>query len=98
MSKTIADLRNTLFATLDALSNSENPMDLERARVIADVGQVIVNSAKVEVDFIKATGSRQSAFLEPPTMLDLPARTHDVVALPSTGNGITSITQHRLKG
>jgi hypothetical protein len=31
-------------------------MELERAKTIADVAQVIVNSAKVEVDFVRVTG------------------------------------------
>jgi hypothetical protein len=56
----IEDLRNHLFATLEALQDEENPMDIERAKTIADVSQVIVNSAKVEVDFIKATGKNDS--------------------------------------
>jgi len=32
-------------------------MDLERARTVADVAQVLINSAKVEVDFMKTTGA-----------------------------------------
>ena len=52
----IEDLRNHLFATLEALQDEKEPMELERAKAIADVAQVLVNSAKVEVDFIKATG------------------------------------------
>lgn len=52
----IDDLRNHLFATLEALQDPENPMELERAKTIADVAQVIVNSAKVEVDFVRVTG------------------------------------------
>ncbi|MDP2369359.1 hypothetical protein [Rhodoferax sp.] len=74
-------------------------MDLDRARVIADVGQVIVNSAKVEVDFAKVTGTRQSLFLAPSEAgPGLPAPTHDRKQLPPPGNGIKSITQHTLKG
>jgi len=57
MKNKIEDLRNHLFATLEALSDSEKPMELERARTIAEVSQVIINSAKVEVDYIKATGA-----------------------------------------
>lgn len=49
----INDLRNHLFATLESLQDDEKPMDIERARVISEVAQVIVNSAKVEVDFMK---------------------------------------------
>lgn len=56
----IEDLRNHLFATLEALQDEENPMDINRAKTIADVAQVIVNSAKIEVDFIRATGNEQT--------------------------------------
>lgn len=52
----IEDLRNHLFATLEALQDDEKPMDIKRAKAIADVAQVVVNSAKVEVDFIRVTG------------------------------------------
>ena len=52
----IEDLRNHLFETLEKLNDKDEPMELDRAKTIADVAQVIVNSAKVEVDFIKATG------------------------------------------
>lgn len=52
----IEDLRNHLFATLEALQDEDKPMEIDRAKTIADVAQVIVNSAKIEVDFIRATG------------------------------------------
>lgn len=44
----IEDLRNHLFATLEALQDEDDPMEVERAKTIADVAQVIVNSAKIE--------------------------------------------------
>jgi hypothetical protein len=53
----IEDLRNHLFETLESLKDKEAPMELERAETIAKVAQVIVNSAKVEVDFLKHTGA-----------------------------------------
>lgn len=56
MKNKIEDLRNHLFATLESLQDDEKPMDINRAKAIADVAQVIVNSAKIEVDFIRATG------------------------------------------
>lgn len=88
-----------MFATLNALSDKTAPMELDRARVIADVAQVIVNSAKVEVDFAKVTGTRQSTFIAPPEGLPrLPQSSHDKKQLPAPGNGIESITQHTLKG
>jgi len=60
MQNKIEDVRNHLFATLEALRDKEEPMELARAKEIANVARVIVESAKVEVDFLKATGSRSS--------------------------------------
>ena len=37
----------------------DNPMEINRAKAIADVAQVIVNSVKMEVDFLKATDRTQ---------------------------------------
>lgn len=56
----IEDLRNHLFETLEALRNEEKPMELERAREIANVARVLVESAKVEVEFVKVTGAVRS--------------------------------------
>lgn len=74
MKNKIDDLRNHLFATLEALQDEQNPMELDRAKTIADVAQTIINSAKVEVDFVKATG-RPSAtdFIESQSGEESPA-------------------------
>ncbi len=53
MKNKLEDLRNHLFSALEGLSDPEKPMDLERARAIAEVAQVVINSAKVEVDFLR---------------------------------------------
>jgi len=60
MKNKIDDLRNHLFETLEALKDEEKPMDLARARAIADVARVIVESAKVEVNFLNVTGATRS--------------------------------------
>ena len=52
----LVDLRDHLFETLEALRDETNPMDLERAKTIAGVAQVLINSAKLEVDLVKAVG------------------------------------------
>lgn len=52
----IEDLRAHLFDTIEALKNKEKPMELDRAKTIAGVAQTIINSAKVEVDFMRTTG------------------------------------------
>jgi hypothetical protein len=60
MKNKIEDLRNHLFATLEALGDREAPMDIARAKAIAEVGQTIINSAKIEVDFLKVIGEQKS--------------------------------------
>jgi len=47
------DLRNHLFETLESLKDKEEPMALDRAKAIAAVAQVVINSAKVEVDYLR---------------------------------------------
>ena len=68
----ITALRQTLLETLGDLRNREQPMDVDRARAVAQVASVLVDSARVEVDFMKATGQDVSNFLQPA----LPGETH----------------------
>lgn len=69
MKNKIEDLRNHLFATIEGLLDEDAPMELDRAKAVADVAQVIVNSAKIEVDFIKATGRSEGTGFIPETKL-----------------------------
>ena len=57
MKNKIEDLRNHLFATLEALQDKEEPMDIDRAKAIADVGRVIIDSAKEETRRASVTGT-----------------------------------------
>lgn len=57
MRNKIEDLRNHLFATIEGLLDEEKPMEIDRAKAVADVASVIVQSAKVEVDFIRSIGA-----------------------------------------
>ena len=57
---TMTDLRNHLFETLEALKDDEKPMALDRAKAIVDVAQTLINSAKVEVDFLNAIDSSEA--------------------------------------
>lgn len=60
--KSINDLREALFETLQAVKSGE--MEIERAKTVAEIGQTIINTAKVEIDYIKATDADfQSGFL-----------------------------------
>lgn len=47
----IEDLRNHLFEVIESLKDGD--MEIEKAKTIADVAQVIINSAKIEVDYLK---------------------------------------------
>jgi hypothetical protein len=79
--KTIEDLRAMLFETIAAVKDGS--MSVDKAKMISDLSQVMVNSAKVEVDFVKATGNKAgSNFLDKPSQLP---------------RGITGITTHRIE-
>lgn len=79
---TMTELRAALMGTLADLRNRENPMEVDRAKAVAQVAGVLVETAKVEVDYIKATGGK-SDFIEPPQALT---------------SGVVGIRQHRIAG
>jgi hypothetical protein len=79
--KNIDDLRELLFATIEGVKSGS--IDVDRAKMIGDLSQVMVNSAKVEVEYAKATGQKGSGFLEKAE--ELPP-------------GITGVRQHRMVG
>lgn len=56
MKHTIDNLRETLFDTLKDLRDPAKPLDLDRAKAVVSVSKVIIDSAKTEVAFLKATG------------------------------------------
>lgn len=91
----ITQLRQHLLDTLADLRNRENPMEPDRARAVAQVASVLVDTAKVEVDYLKVTDQDRSTFLEEPAD---PAYAHLGHEPGEPVNGITSITRHRLQG
>jgi len=54
MKNTIEDLRNHMFETIELLKDKK--IDTGDAKAITNAAQTILNSAKIEVDFIKAMG------------------------------------------
>ena len=48
---------------IEDLRDKENPMDIERAKAIAEVAQVLVDSAKAENTFIQIIGGKGSGFI-----------------------------------
>jgi hypothetical protein len=61
----ITDLRDHLFETLEALKDPDKPMELDRAKAISQVAQTIIDSAKVEVELVKALNARDLASVRP---------------------------------
>ena len=88
----INDLREHLMQTLASLRDRDNPMEPDRARAVAQVASVLVDTAKVEVDYIRATGADRSDFLEPPP--SMPQISSD----PSAHNPFPNVVRHRLEG
>lgn len=99
----MTQLREHLLGTLADLRDREKPMEPDRARAVAQVASVLVDTAKVEVEYLKASGQNRAGFLEEPPAAHVahlghtPA-TSDVRVLPGDGNGITSVTRHTLRG
>lgn len=79
--KNIDDLRTLLFETIEAVKSGE--MDIDRAKAISSLSQVMVNSAAVEAKHLQAIGQKGSGFLEKPEQLP---------------PGITGSHTHRVRG
>lgn len=64
MKNKIEDLRNHLFVTLEGLLDPDKPLEVERAKAIAQVASVMIESAKVEVKALEVLGADHSGFLQ----------------------------------
>lgn len=64
MKNKVEDLRNHLFATIEGLLDKDEPLDIDRAKAVAQVGSVMVEMAKVEVKAIELLNSNGSKFLQ----------------------------------
>lgn len=77
---TITEVRSILMETLKDLRDPNKPMDLDRAKTIVQVAQVMVDSGKVEVEAMKALGAiNGSGFIQvdtglPPKSIGGPVR------------------------
>jgi hypothetical protein len=85
----IDTLRDTLFDTMQKLK--DGTLDVEKAKTIGDLSQVIINSAKVEVDFVRANGGGKSDFFSNPIKQ---------ISATSTGTKTVdgNVTVHKLRG
>lgn len=83
MPNDINALRDALFETIRGLR--DGTVTLDQARAINEVSKTVVDTAKVEVDFLRVTGGEESTFIAPG---------HDDESLPE---GITGRKVHRLR-
>ena len=93
MTSDITELRTHLFETLRALRDKDNPMEVDRARVVSQVAGTLIDSARVEVDYLRVTGQSKGTGFIPERRLE-GAGSGTTDGLP---NGITSITRHALR-
>ena len=89
----IDQVRQSLLDTLKDLRNKEEPMDIERAKAVAQVASVLVDTAKVENEYLKITGQDRSNFLETAHGSDLPK-----ISSPAAHNPFPTSVVHRLQG
>jgi hypothetical protein len=70
MKNSIEDLRNHMFAAIEELSDMDEKSPEEReellnkAKAVASLGTVIVNSVKTEVDYYRAGGIKNLKVIE----------------------------------
>ncbi len=83
MSHDISELRRHLFATLAGVKDGS--IDLDKARAVNELGKTLVDTAKVEVDYLRAVGGGESTFLD------------TAIGNENLPEGITGRTVHRLR-
>lgn len=84
MSKSIEDLREALFATLQGVKDGS--IDIDKARTVNELGKTLCDTARVEVEYIKAAGGGESSFLS------------TAIGADNLPPGIKGVTRHRLQG
>lgn len=60
MKNTFEDLKNHLFVALEKLGDDHNPVDLDRIKSTVEVSKVLIEAAKVEVNFLNLIGKDTS--------------------------------------
>lgn len=92
--QTISTVRAELLATLADLRCRNNPMDPSRAKVIAQIGSVLVATARVENEFLEITGGTSSTFFLENDDDDDDEGAPD---LPRLSSPMPGVTRHRLR-
>lgn len=83
----LSALRAHLFDAIRGVRDGS--LDLDKAKAINEIGKTLTETARVEVDFLRASGGDRSTFL------GSAASAPQLPAVPN--NGIAGITRHVLK-
>jgi hypothetical protein len=84
----LSALRAHLFEAIAGVR--AGTLDLDKARAVNEIGKTLVDTARVEVEYLRATGGGESTFLDTAMGADnIP---------PKLPPGIKGITRHRLGG
>lgn len=91
----IDQVRRSLLDTLADLRDRQNPMEIDRARAVATVAAQLIDSARVENEYLKLSGQDRSNFLETPpdNLLGISAS-----STPSAHNPFPVSARNRLEG
>lgn len=92
--KTVDDLRAKLFEAIDGVRSGA--ITIDQARQISDLGQVIVNSAKVEVEHARIVEGARSRFLPAPAAAEDEDEGDGDAPEASWPPGINGVRRHRL--
>ena len=95
----ITTLRNALFAQLADLREASGPdavrLAIDKSRAVSELGKTIIDTAKVEVDYLRINKGGETPFLEATGNGNLPPGLPGGPADP--GNAITGVTRHLLR-
>lgn len=89
MGSNIEQLRDVLFAQLADLRDEKKPLDLDRLKGVVNVSGRIIETAKVEVEFMKVSGGTGTGFIENKS----PKQIAGAPVKPAP-----NVTVHRIKG
>ena len=102
MPNDISALRSTLFSVLEGLKDGTCKID--QAKAINETAQTLINTAKVEVDFMRASGKTIDSDFLPAIQAPEAARDSTRKALTASGQQTTAPTPggnvitHRMRG
>ena len=101
MSNDINQLREIMFETLRSLKDNQQPLDVERAKAISNAAQVIINSVKVEIDYLRVSGGTGTHFIPnfpAPTSLTVTAKQEPLPPAGKVSLADLPVRTHIIKG